>query len=115
MVQATGMGTFDRGSNNDSSDSVNHEKDMEKTLKIWQAVLGFIGLIITVTTIIVNLSNKVETQRLRIELLETMSRDHGLLIKEISSRNQETYNRIQEQLTQILLKLENKEDRGRTR
>jgi hypothetical protein len=86
-------------------------KKMEKGLKIWQAVIGFIGLMITVGTLIVNQSNKIETQRLRIEFLETDSRDKGLLIKDLNQQQTEQYREISSKLTDILIKLENKENK----
>jgi hypothetical protein len=79
---------------------INRITHMEKGLKIWQAVIGFIGLAISIGTIIVNLSNTVETQRLRIEYLESGQRDMGLQYREINSK-----------LTDILIKLENKENK----
>jgi len=84
---------------------------MEKVLKVWQAVLGTIVLMISIGTIIVNLSNTVETQKLRIEFLETDSKDKGLLIKDLNQQQTQQYKEISSKLTDILVKLENKENK----
>jgi hypothetical protein len=73
---------------------------MDKGFKIWQAVISFLVLLITVVTLIVNQSNKIETQALRINYLESTQRDNALVLKEINQK-----------LTDILIKIENKEDK----
>lgn len=73
---------------------------MEKGLKVWQAVVSFFVLLITVVTMIVNQSNKIETQGLRIDYLESAQRDNALLLKEMNGK-----------LTEILIKIENKKDK----
>jgi len=101
MVQAAGISsTFGRADNGNAS--ANNSKKMEKTLKVWHAVATLIGLTITVGSILISVSNKIETQRLRIEFLEKMS-----------IRNEDKFDKIQDQLTQIRLMLENKEDRSK--
>lgn len=73
---------------------------MENNIKIWQAVIATITLLITIGILFVNASNKIETQKLRIEFLESGQRDMMLQYKEINSK-----------LTDILVKLENKENK----
>lgn len=73
---------------------------MEKGLKVWQAVVSFFVLLITVVTMIVNQSNKIETQGLRIDYLESAQRDNAILLKEMNGK-----------LTEILIKIENKKDK----
>jgi hypothetical protein len=75
---------------------------MEKGLKVWQAIVSFVLLLITVVSLIVNQSNKIETQGLRINYLESAQRDNALLLKEMNGK-----------LTEILIELQNKEDRGK--
>lgn len=97
------MDSNDTGSDNGGSgimDINNTPKDMDKGLKIWQAVVSFLVLLITVVTLIVNQSNKIETQALRINYLESSQRDNALHLKEINSK-----------LTDILILLQNKEDK----
>lgn len=73
---------------------------MDKGLKIWHAIVSFLVLLITVVTLIVNQSNKIETQALRINYLESTQRDNALILKEINGK-----------LTDILIKIENKKDK----
>lgn len=100
MLQTERIDSNDGGINHVSGSIINLYKKMEKVLKVWQAILGLVTLIITVGTIIVNQSNKIETQSLRIEFLESGQRDMMLQYKEINSK-----------LTDILVKLENKENK----
>lgn len=100
MLQTERIDSNDGGINYVSGSIINLYKKMEKVLKVWQAILGLVTLIITVGTIIVNQSNKIETQSLRIEFLESGQRDMMLQYKEINSK-----------LTDILVKLENKENK----
>ena len=88
-----------------------NSKKMENGLKIWQALVSLILLIITVGTLIVNLSNKVETQRIEIEFLKSTQRDTNIMMKDkIQSDNME-FGKIRDQLTQILVQLQEKQNR----
>ena len=111
MLQAKRIDNTDGGINYVSGGIINSNKKMEKVLKVWQAVLGTIVLMISIGTIIVNLSNTVETQKLRIEFLETDSKDKGLLIKDLNQQQTQQYKEISSKLTDILVKLENKENK----
>jgi hypothetical protein len=84
---------------------------MEKTLKIWQAVMSLVVLIITVGTLIVNQSNKLETQRLRIEYLESADKDKALIIKDLNQQMNTSYKEINAKLTDIQIMLQNKENK----
>lgn len=84
---------------------------MEKGLKIWQAIMATIGILLTGGTILVNQSNKIETQRLRIEFLEADSRDKGLQIKDLNQQQAQQYKEISSKLTDILVSLQNKENK----
>lgn len=92
---------------------VPNTKKMEKGLKIWQAVVSLILLIIAVGTLIVNLSNKVETQKVKIEFLESNQRDYGLMLKEKVQSDNQKFDEIQKQLTQILVELQTKQNASR--
>jgi hypothetical protein len=100
MLQAERIHSDGRGIDNVNGNIINRIEKMDKTLKLGHAIFAFIGLIITVGTMIVNQSNKIETQRLRIEFLESGQRDMMLQYREINSK-----------LTDILVKLENKENK----
>lgn len=100
MVQAERIHSDGRGNDHVNGSIVNSIEKMDKTLKIGHAAIAFITLAITLISMIVNQSNKIETQRLRIEFLESGQRDQALQYKEINSK-----------LTDILIKLENKENK----
>lgn len=84
---------------------------MESTLKIWHAFLATAAFLITVISTIVVFSNKVETQRLRIEYLESQGKDHGTMIKDLNQKQQTQYEQINTKLTDILIMLQNKENK----
>lgn len=84
---------------------------MEKGIKVWQAVVTTLVLLITIITAIINQSNKIETQRLRIEFLENDSRDKGLQIKDLNQAQAQQYKEINSKLTDILINLQNKENK----
>lgn len=96
-------GTITRGSDGGAGvldGSQNNDYKMDKGLKIWHGVISFLVLLIAVVSLIVNQSNKIETQNLRIAFLESSQRDNALVLKEINQK-----------LTDILIKIENKEDK----
>lgn len=88
-----------------------NSKKMEKGLKIWQALVSLILLIISIGTMIVNLSNKVETQRVEIDFLKGGVRDQSIMMKDKAQSDNQRFDRIQEQLTQILVQLQEKQNR----
>jgi hypothetical protein len=111
MFQTERIDSNDGGINHVSGSIINLYKKMEKVLKVWQAILGLITIVITVGSIIVNQSNKIETQRLRIEFLESDSRDKGLMIKDLNRAQEQQYKEINSKLTDILVSLQNKENK----
>lgn len=84
---------------------------MQEHLKIWQAVLTIIVLIITIGTTIVNQSNKIETQRLRIEFLESSQRDLHILVKDQNQQTIAEFKEVKSKLTDVLILLQNKQDK----
>lgn len=84
---------------------------MQEHLKIWQAVVSIIGLILTMGTLVVNQSNKIETQRLRIEFLESSQRDLHLLLKDQNQQTNAQFREMHSMLTDIRILLQNKEDK----
>jgi hypothetical protein len=73
---------------------------MDKQLKVWHFILASFAVLVTVMTMIINQSNKIETQGLRITYLESAQRDNSLLLKEMNGK-----------LTEILIQLQNKRDK----
>jgi hypothetical protein len=109
MVQTRAASSAVSGTANGIIRIPNHEKKMEKTVKLWQAIIATIMLIITVGTAIVNQSTKIEGQRMQIEFLQSISRDQAIQIKDINQQFKE----INGKLTDILVTLQNKEDRNK--
>jgi hypothetical protein len=86
-------------------------RKMEQSLKVWHAVVSFISLSIVFAGIIVNWSTKMEAARLRIEILESSQRDDVLRFKEMKGENNAQYKEIDNKLNNMLLILQNKQDR----
>jgi len=84
---------------------------MEQGIKVWQAVVATLVLLITIITSVVNQSNKIETQRLRIEFLEAAKKDHDLQIRDLNQQQSQQYKEINVKLTDILVNLQNKENK----
>lgn len=111
MLQTDGNGRIFAGVGNDNRNLIHRVIGMEKNLKLWQAIIGLIGLIITVGSLIVNQSNKIETQHLRIEFLESASRDQALQIKDLNTQSAQQFKEINGKLTEILVALQNKQNK----
>lgn len=58
-----------------------------------------------------SLSEKVETQRVEIDYLKNADKDKALLIKDLYQQQTQQINEINAKLTDILIKLENKENK----
>jgi hypothetical protein len=111
MVQTKRNDSNDRRDNNDNNLNTDNISQMEKGLKIWHAFVGLFGVFLTVVTLIINQSNKIETQRLRIEILESITRDHGLMMREMANKGSMDYNEIKNTMYDIKIMLQNKADR----
>lgn len=86
---------------------------MQENIKIWQGIVSVILLIITIGTMITNQSNKIETQRLRIEFLESSQRDMNLMLKDQNQQNTSAFKEVNGKLTDILIILQNKADKNK--
>lgn len=84
---------------------------MEKTVKLWQVILGTITLIFTlgsgIGSVIVSHSNKIERLEIRSDFYESSDRDRALQLKDMNQQFKE----MNQKLTDILVTLQNKEDR----
>lgn len=111
MLQTIGSTTNSRSGSNDSYSLQNSFLKMEKELKLWHAFLATLSLLITIIGIIVVFSNKVETQRLRLDYLEGIQKDQSIQIKDINQRSEQQYKEINSKLTEILIMMQNKENK----
>lgn len=84
---------------------------MEKELKIWHAFLATASLLLTVVGAIIVFSNKVENQRIRIEILESNTKDLGLEIKDLRQIQIQQNEKINDKLSLILIQMENKQNK----
>jgi hypothetical protein len=89
----------------------NRVQKMENTLKIWHAIMASITFFISIVGAVVVFSNKVENQRLRIEYLESSDKDKALQIKDLNQRQDSQFKEINNKLTDILIMLQNKENK----
>jgi hypothetical protein len=80
---------------------------MRKTVEVWQLLLSIALAIGTGGAWVLDHSNQIERQKVRIEILEEQQRDDRLLFRDIQQQFKETNGK----LTDILIILQNKEDR----
>lgn len=111
MLQTKPTNYHDGRVDYDYSVILNLFKKMEKSIKLWQAVVATLVLMITIVSAIINQSNKIETQRLRIEFLETNAKDQSLQIRDLNQQQAQQYKEINAKLTDILVNLQNKENK----
>lgn len=78
------------------------EKIVDRTVKLWHVVLATVALMISVGGKVSDLKTEVSNQRLEIEYLKSISRDQGLQNRDINIK-----------LENILITLQNKEDRNK--
>ena len=77
---------------------------MRKPLELWQFVISLLGLIMTAGILIVNQSNKITSQEIRISDLEQNKRDTQAQFDKVNSK----LDAMNDQLTHILIALEDK-------
>lgn len=82
---------------------------MRKPMEIWQFILSTLVVLGTSGAWVLDQSNQIERQKVRIEILEEQQRDNRLLFKDFQMQFKET----NEKLTDILIILQNKEDRSK--
>lgn len=118
MVQTKRSDSNGTGNGDGTNLNTDNLSQMDKGLKIGHALLALLGFMLTVVTLIVNQSNKIETQRLRIEFLETVSRDHGIQIRDLTGLINTNYvqmktdvSDVKAELKEIRVMLQTKEDR----
>lgn len=80
---------------------------MRKPMEIWQFILSIVVLLGTSGAWVLDQSNQIERQKVRIEILEEAQRDDRLLFRDIQQQFKETNGK----LTDILVLLQNKKDK----
>lgn len=82
---------------------------MRKNVELWQLLLSVALALGAGGSWVLDQSNQIERQAVRIQILEEQQRDNRLLFKDIQQQFKET----NAKLTDILIILQNKEDRTR--
>lgn len=82
---------------------------MKKPLEVYQAVIAGILMILTIGSIILSLSNKIQTQQDMINFLLENKNDQRVLNQEVNMSLKEINNKT----TEILIELQNKQDKPR--
>jgi hypothetical protein len=80
---------------------------VRKPIEIWQFILAVLALLGTSGAWVLDQSNQIERQKVRIEILEEQQRDNRLLFRDI----QQQFKEQNSKLTDILILLQNKADR----
>lgn len=80
---------------------------MRKPMEIWQFILSIVVLLGTSGAWVLDQTNQIERQKVRIEILEEAQRDDRLLFRDI----QQQFKEQNEKLTDILVLLQNKKDK----
>jgi hypothetical protein len=84
---------------------------MRKPLELWQALVSALIILGSSGAFVLDQTNQIERQAVRIQILEEQQRDDRLLFRDIQQQFKETNNK----LTDILVILQNKEDRSSNR
>lgn len=82
---------------------------MKKPIEVWQAVVGTLILLMGVGSIIINQSNKIQSQQDMINFLVENKSDQRTVNAEINASLKEVNNKLEN----ILIELQNKQDKVR--
>jgi hypothetical protein len=80
---------------------------MRRPMEIWQFILSIVVVLGTSGVWVLDQTNQIARQKVRIEILEEAQRDDRLLFRDISQQFKEQ----NEKLTDILVLLQNKKDK----
>lgn len=87
--------------------NVHKEMEMKKPVELWQMIIGLITFGIGLATIAINVSNKITNHESRIQTLERVMDKVDLKLDAIGVKQ----DKQDEKTTQILIILQNKQDR----
>jgi|SRR5688572_21225206 hypothetical protein len=111
MLQAKRIDSIDRGNDNATGGIINKSKKMGDPVKFGQFLIQILLFLAGMAGMYMTLSEKVETQRVEIEYLKGADKDKAVLIKDLYQQQSQQFNEINSKLTDILIKLENKENK----
>lgn len=84
---------------------------MEKTVKLWQFIISVIGVFVMLGTMIYNQGVAIENQRLRLESVESYTKDMQLQMRAANQETNARFKEISDKLTDIQVSLQNKQNR----
>lgn len=84
---------------------------MNKPAELWKLLMGFVPIIMALTSWMWYLSTKVEKHDTKIENVEQIQREEKLERKEGMNEIKSTQLRVENKVDQILIKIETKQDR----
>lgn len=111
MFQTEQFDSIDRGANNATGGIINQYKKMGDPVKFGQFIIQILLFLAGMAGIYMTLSEKVETQRVEIDYLKNADKDKAILIKDLYQQQSQQFIEINSKLTDILIKLENKENK----
>lgn len=111
MLQTMGSHRDAGGNINDSGSINNLISKMDKTLKVWQAIMATVLFIISVGSLFFTIYSQVQIQGRDIDYLKSADRDKALQLKDINQQQAQQYKEINQKLTEILISLQNKENK----
>lgn len=86
---------------------MNNTMVMKKPIEVWQAVVGTLLLLMGVGSVIINQSNKIQSQQDMINFLIENKGDQRMINSEINASLKE----LNKNVNEILIELQNKEDK----
>lgn len=111
MLQTMGSHGDAGGNINDSGSINNLLSKMDKTLKVWQAIMATVLFIISVGSLFFSLYSQVISQRRDIDYLKDADKDKALQIRDLNQQQAQQYKEINQKLTDILVTLQTKENK----
>jgi hypothetical protein len=111
MVQEKRIHSTVGGVYHDGGGAVNPKKKMEKVVKVWQAVMGTIAMIVSGAAWIFNLSTQIAVQQKEIEILKSNDRDRALQFTNLTQQINQKFDEINTSLTTIKVALQDKQNR----
>lgn len=111
MLQTERINSIDGRVDNVTGGIINHKKKMGDPVKFGQFLIQILLFLAGMAGMWMTLSQKVETQRVEIDYLKGADRDKSILIKDLYQQQSQQFNEINSKLTDILIKLENKENK----
>jgi len=83
----------------------------DRVMKVWPVITGTIALIISITSITIKFTSKIELQRLEIDYLKSADKDKSLMLRDVQQQVVNEIKEVNNKLTNIQIALQNKVDK----